>query len=962
MCFHEYIGSFFMKVIPNYTIIAPNIGANASTRVNKSFTGDSSSNQVNSLSNVTPEFSVSTPISYRHIEDIKLNDNLTAKCYKLANGQKVVIVPKEGTTVVKTYVNTGSFNEPDNVRGISHYIEHNLFNGSETLGNKVFFDEVNKMGAKTNASTSFSVTDYYISSNLLDDKDLENKIMLQAAQLQSPTFLLDKLEKEKKIVDSEINMCLSENENLGYSQTIKNLFNVKSNSLDLVAGSTDNIDALTREDVIDYYKSNYYPSNMITVITGEVEPESTMKLVSKYFTGTNNPVNERKFEKLTPITKAVRQDIISPKSVAGKSSVFIGFVGPENNNTKDKIYMQALSCLAAGLSNSRIAALESKYGTYIGLAPERLSSNPKDKSMLMLQCEVSEARAELLLKELYSIIDNLSKVPPTEEELTAIKNRLKKNHNEIFEYSHALNSQIGMAMLNGDVSQVKDFNSIVDSMTADDIVNTAKKYLDLNKAALTVVHPNQVSKDSIEDKYNFAKITPLSVISSVSFTGLNKKVPVDTAKISEYKLPNNMDVILNDIDTDNVEYMLTIQEKNWTPKKAAISYILSDIINNSGSKNMSFEQYNKESDIIAMDSYIIADDYGLKARVNFPYTSTGEALNLLNDKLKNVDITEENFKQSVYRLREDFSNTEPSPYDNFGKVIYENTPYAYTPKDLLASLDDITLNDIKDFYNDLFVKGQGQVIVSAPFSKHPELKQKIFDSAGEYAILQPKDISLNDSFKQLNGNQVYTVEHKKNQAEILEGFKFSHNNNAKDFVCISLLNSILGGSPASRLFSDLRESRHLAYYVSSDYDFVDNIGIMSLNIGTTTENQETGQKSFDNIKKSIDGFNENIKRLTTETVSVEELDNAKKYLKTSILASLELNSGKNDLLARSVKTPYGINYINKKLELIDSITPEDILNTAKYVFSGPAVYSIAATKDSLEYNKDFLESLKSTNN
>ena len=154
----------------------------------------------------------------------------------------------------------------------------------------------------------------------------------------------------------------------------------------------------------------------------------------------------------------------------------------------------------------------------------------------------------------------------------------------------------------------------------------------------------------------------------------------------------------------------------------------------------------------------------------------------------------------------------------------------------------------------------------------------------------------------------------------------------------------------------------MAYYVSSNYDFVDNIGIMSLNIGTTTENQETGQKSFDNIKKSIDGFNENIKRLTTETVSAEELDNAKKYLKTSILASLELNSGKNDLLARSVKTPYGINYINKKLELIDSITPEDILNTAKYVFSGPAVYSIAATKDSLEYNKDFLESLKSTNN
>lgn len=136
-------------------------------------------------------------MTYNFVGDIKLSEDLNAKLYKLANGQKVIIVPKDGTTVVKTYVNTGSLNEPDKVRGISHYIEHNLFNGSESLGDKVFFDEVNKMGANTNASTSFSVTDYYISSNLLDDRDLENKIKLQAGMIQSPKFLLEKLDKEK---------------------------------------------------------------------------------------------------------------------------------------------------------------------------------------------------------------------------------------------------------------------------------------------------------------------------------------------------------------------------------------------------------------------------------------------------------------------------------------------------------------------------------------------------------------------------------------------------------------------------------------------------------------------------------------------------------------------------------------------------------------------------------------------
>ena len=54
--------------------------------------------------------------------------------------------------------------------------------------------------------------------------------------------------------------------------------------MDLVAGNTDNIDKLTRDDVVNYFKSNYYPANMVTVVTGEVNPDETIGLISKYFT------------------------------------------------------------------------------------------------------------------------------------------------------------------------------------------------------------------------------------------------------------------------------------------------------------------------------------------------------------------------------------------------------------------------------------------------------------------------------------------------------------------------------------------------------------------------------------------------------------------------------------------------------------------------------------------------------
>ena len=126
------------------------------------------------------------------------------------------------------------------------------------------------------------------------------------------------------------------------------------------------------------------------------------------------------------------------------------------------------------------------------------------------------------------------------------------------------------------------------------------------------------------------------------------------------------------------------------------------------------------------------------------------------------------------------------------------------------------------------------------------------------------------------------------------------------------MNEILGGSPSSRLFSDLREQRHLAYSVSSSWDVVDNIGSMYMTIGTTTENKESGEQTFDNIKKSIDGFNENIQKIKTEKVTPEELEAAKKALKTAILSPLEMSSAKTSTLLSSAKNPYGLGYINKK--------------------------------------------------
>ena len=292
-------------------------------------------------------------------------------------------------------------------------------------------------------------------------------------------------------------------------------------------------------------------------------------------------------------------------------------------------------------------------------------------------------------------------------------------------------------------------------------------------------------------------------------------------------------------------------------------------------------------------------------------------------------------------------------------MLYKGTPREFTPQDKLESLDSITLEDVKNLYSEFFKNGQGEVTVSAPFSKHPELKQEIFNSVCSFAPVKPWDTSIRKFYKPIEKTEVFTAPNRKNQAQIVKSYTFQHNGNLKDEVCLNLLNAILGDSPASRLFSDLREQRHLAYSVYSNYNLYDDMGEFVLSIGTTTENHETGEKSFDNIKKSIDGFNENIEKITTEKVSEEELENAKKEIKNQLYNSFEDNSSKNEYLKNAHKNIYGINRVNESLAMLDSITVDDIYNTARNVFRSKPVYSITATQASLDANKEFLNSLNS---
>ena len=171
-----------------------------------SFQSQTAQNTTVLPSQVTTDFNVQVPQAYTKLGVEKMANGQEVYCYKLANGQRVMIAPmKSPKTYVNTYVNTGAMNEKDDERGISHFTEHMAFNGTSgtdgymKLGVGDVFAKVAEMGGETNASTGMAETNYTIGIPQFDKDDLETAVAMQASMMNNLEMSDAMVEKEHEI-------------------------------------------------------------------------------------------------------------------------------------------------------------------------------------------------------------------------------------------------------------------------------------------------------------------------------------------------------------------------------------------------------------------------------------------------------------------------------------------------------------------------------------------------------------------------------------------------------------------------------------------------------------------------------------------------------------------------------------------------------------------------------------------
>jgi len=918
---------------------------------------------------VPVDYNVTVPMNYTKLGVNKLINGQEIHCYKLANGQKVFIAPiKSPMTYVNTYVNTGSMNEKDSERGISHFNEHMAFNGTTgsdgymKLGVGDVFRKVGEMGGTTNASTSWAETNYTIGIPQFDKKDLETSVAMQSSMTNNLEMSDKMVDKEHGPVCSEINMYSDYPDLKATNLAIKSLYNVNSTSEDLVAGRVDNIQNVDKKKVTDYYKNHYYPANMSTVITGDVNPDEAIGLIAKHFHSGNTKNPDTTSESLKPIDKTIRQDLINNKAVATNGS--IAFNGPANKDFKEEMALKVAFYFLFGKANSVISNPLEKINTTVSPNYQKISTKPTDGQLVTIDFESNEEQSEKALKTIFTNLKNFN--TPTDKELKSAVTSIKSREEDNYEDPERLNYTIGSSSLSYDTSNLAKADEVLNSLTGQDIKNAVDKYFNIDKASVAISHPQSATKESIQENYIKANSTTTTTgNTNVAFKGLHseettelkKQPPMDTSKVIDYKLNNNYGVALYDTP-QNSNAKVQIQYKSLTPiqAKPGVTEVLTNMLNNGTiTKNKDemsqiFDDYNVKS------SFSSSAGNGINITGNVPSQNISNYVDIVKDQITNPRLNETELDTAKKYVKDIYSNSQATAAEGYNKAVYGETPLGYTNEDIVKNVDNITMKDVSDLYQTIMKNSSATISVAAPLGDRKVMNA--INSFAQMPTVKPNNTQILNIFNPNTKSNVIAKPFEHSQAEIIQGYKFKSTGNVKDETTFDLMTSILSNGDTTGLFNNLREKEKLAYAVRAVYDGSEDTGNVYCSILTTTDNKDIGEHPYDNLQKSINGFDRQINKMLKGDYTDKELEVAKKGLKQELLDKSYGQIGAVSILNEGQNNPYGKEYINQKLGLIDKITRADIDAAAKYAFSNKPIYSIVASQDTLNANKDFLAGLE----
>ena len=380
----------------------------------------------------------------------------------LPNGVRVITKRMEGllSVTMGVLVGTGAAFERDEEDGISHFIEHMQFKGTEKYTAFELSDAFDAIGAQVNAFTGKDLTCYYAKST--SDHAKEAFSLLSELFLRS-TFPEDEMAREKGVVIEEIGMDEDSPEDLCLDLLSRAAFGNDNYGRNIL-GPRENVEGFTREQLFAYKKERYCPENIVISFAGNIEPAFA--------------------EELADIVRRTG-NIFRQKSIEQAHFAF-GFPTVPRDS-EDLAAVQVMNAVLGGGMSSR---LFKRVREELGLAYSVYSytSHYKETGMLTVYAGVNPKKAEDAAKAVSAVLAEFKEKGVTEEEFLRGRETLKASN--IFSQENTSSQMLvyGKQLLYK--NEVYDFEqrmAEISALTREDILRVIAENLDFSAAASACV-------------------------------------------------------------------------------------------------------------------------------------------------------------------------------------------------------------------------------------------------------------------------------------------------------------------------------------------------------------------------------------------------------------------------------------------------------------------------------------------
>ncbi len=867
---------------------------------------------------------------------------------RLANGLTVLSREIHYSPVATFWVwyRVGSRNEAPGVTGVSHWVEHMMFKGTQKLGKGEIFRSVSKNGGTLNAFTWIDFTAYF---ETLPSDRLGLSLAIESDRMVNSTFNPDEVASERTVIISEREG--SENYPTFHldEEVTAAAFKAHPYGQGIIGWKSD-LREMTRDDLYNHYQTYYAPNNAVIVVVGDFDTDKLLKQIEESFGSIPAGPPARPVRVVEPSQQGERRVVVRRPGATSYFEAAYHAPAASNPDVYPLIVLDAILSGAKpmGMSGGRDTAMGRSSRLYLRLVDQQLASAAGSGFALTIDPYLFSISASLrpgveLEKVEKAVDEEVERVlndGVTENEVAVAKKQVRA---QLAYASEGVTNQgywLGSLEVVDSYKTFEELLNRVEAVTAADAHRAAQTYLKPDTRTIGWFVPTGDGAGQPAESSPAAR--PSRYRPRFFSDGANAG-PKTRLTAKRRALDNGIIVVASENRVNPVVILRMSLPAGliYEPAdKMGLAHFHARMLQR-GTAKRTFQELNELTDSVGASLRAEAGEHNLVASLR----CLREDFNLLTGLMAEI-LLEPSFpeneiekvrSEALSALREQKNNTRSVVEQEFHRLVYgESHPYSRWALGNEETVKSFTQADLKEFHR-RYVWPAGAVVTATGDVEFDRLIERLATIFAGWKSSRPapdKWAVPAASRPTSPVRQNFPLEGK-SQTDIALGLP-AISRRHPDFYALSMADLIVGGlGLMGRLGANVRDQQGLAYYVHSGLDASLGPGAWKVRAGVNPAN----------VERAIESIRHEIGRLVSDQVDPQELADGKSYLTGALPLSVETNDGVARILQRIETFDLGLDYLDRYPDIINGLTAEQLLAAAQrhlspdnlvVVTSGPA--------------------------